>query len=209
MTQSTATPAQPAIIPGSNILLSAQNVNIFYGDNRAVKDVNLNFARGTVNALIGPSGCGKTTFLRAINRMHDLTPGARVTGQILLDGEDIYDRRVDPVQLRARVGMVFQKPVPFPMTIFENVAYAIRHHEKLSKAELNVRVEGQIVLGWREVPDPEPGPGEVVIDVIAVGEPVDRMVHQHQVGGVRLGVKNGLHRAKVETLLDVVGAVSA
>ncbi|KQR41158.1 phosphate ABC transporter ATP-binding protein PstB [Deinococcus sp. Leaf326] len=108
-------------------LLSAQDVNIFYGEKQAVKNVNLNVTQGSVNALIGPSGCGKTTFLRAINRMHDLTPGARVTGTILLDGENIYSPGVDPVNMRRRVGMVFQKPNPFPtMSVFDNVVSGLK-----------------------------------------------------------------------------------
>ena len=108
-------------------ILDAQNVNIYYGDKQAVKNVNLRVQRGSVNALIGPSGCGKTTFLRAINRMHDLTPGARVEGTILLDGEDVYGSGVDPVTMRRRVGMVFQKPNPFPtMSVFENVVSGLK-----------------------------------------------------------------------------------
>ncbi|SEJ85908.1 phosphate ABC transporter ATP-binding protein, PhoT family [Deinococcus reticulitermitis] len=108
-------------------LLSAREVSIFYGSNEAVKKVNLDVQRGTVNALIGPSGCGKTTFLRAINRMHDLTPGARVTGHIVLDGQDIYGPGVDPVAMRRRVGMVFQKPNPFPtMSVFDNVVAGLK-----------------------------------------------------------------------------------
>jgi phosphate transport system ATP-binding protein len=108
-------------------ILDAQNVNIYYGDKQAVKNVDLRVERGTVNALIGPSGCGKTTFLRAINRMHDLTPGARVEGTILLDGEDVYGSGVDPVTMRRRVGMVFQKPNPFPtMSVFENVVSGLK-----------------------------------------------------------------------------------
>ena len=108
-------------------ILDAQNVNIYYGDKQAVRNVNLRVERGSVNALIGPSGCGKTTFLRAINRMHDLTPGARVEGTILLDGENIYSPGVDPVTMRRRVGMVFQKPNPFPtMSVFENVVSGLK-----------------------------------------------------------------------------------
>ncbi|GGK99218.1 phosphate ABC transporter ATP-binding protein PstB [Deinococcus radiotolerans] len=108
-------------------ILDAQNVNIYYGDKQAVKNVNLRVQRGSVNALIGPSGCGKTTFLRAINRMHDLTPGARVEGTILLDGENVYGSGVDPVTMRRRVGMVFQKPNPFPtMSVFENVVSGLK-----------------------------------------------------------------------------------
>lgn len=108
-------------------ILSAKDVNIFYGDKQAVQNVNLDVRRGTVNALIGPSGCGKTTFLRAINRMHDLTPGARVSGQIVLDGQDIYAAGVDAVAMRRRVGMVFQKPNPFPtMSVFDNVVAGLK-----------------------------------------------------------------------------------
>ncbi|BBN96502.1 phosphate ABC transporter, ATP-binding protein [Deinococcus grandis] len=108
-------------------ILDAQNVNIYYGDKQAVRNVNLRVERGSVNALIGPSGCGKTTFLRAINRMHDLTPGARVEGTILLDGENVYGSGVDPVTMRRRVGMVFQKPNPFPtMSVFENVVSGLK-----------------------------------------------------------------------------------
>jgi phosphate transport system ATP-binding protein len=108
-------------------LLQTRDVNIYYGDKQAVRDVNLNIGRGTVNALIGPSGCGKTTYLRALNRMHDLTPGARVTGTILLDGEDVYGPGVDPVTMRRRVGMVFQKPNPFPtMSVFDNVVSGLK-----------------------------------------------------------------------------------
>ncbi|WP_291430461.1 phosphate ABC transporter ATP-binding protein PstB [Deinococcus sp.] len=108
-------------------ILSAKNVDIYYGEKQAVKDVHLDVQRGTVNALIGPSGCGKTTFLRAINRMHDLTPGARVEGTILLDGQDVYGSGVDPVNMRRRVGMVFQKPNPFPtMSVFDNVVSGLK-----------------------------------------------------------------------------------
>src|SRR6476646_8372511 len=119
------------------VILTAQNVDIFYGENRAVKNVSLDFRRGSVNALIGPSGCGKTTFLRAINRMHDLTPGARVAGKILLDGQDIYDATVDPVSMRRRVGMVFQKPNPFPtMSVFDNVVAGLKLTGVRDKAQL-------------------------------------------------------------------------
>ena len=108
-------------------LLTAKNVDIYYGEKQAVKKVNLNVEKGSVNALIGPSGCGKTTFLRAINRMHDLTPGARVEGEIRLDGEDLYGPNVDAVSIRRRIGMVFQKPNPFPtMSIFENVTSGLK-----------------------------------------------------------------------------------
>ena len=108
-------------------LLTASNVDIYYGSKQAVRQVNLKVEKGSVNALIGPSGCGKTTFLRAINRMHDLTPGARVEGQILLGGQDIYSSGIDPVEVRRRVGMVFQKPNPFPtMSVFDNVVSGLK-----------------------------------------------------------------------------------
>lgn len=121
------TPAQSVGDRKTENLLSAQDVSIYYGDNQAVKNVNLDVAPGTVNALIGPSGCGKTTFLRAINRMHDMTPGARVTGEIYIDGQNIYATDVDPVNMRRRVGMVFQKPNPFPtMSVFDNVVAGLK-----------------------------------------------------------------------------------
>jgi phosphate transport system ATP-binding protein len=106
----------------------ARGVNVFYGDKHALKDVNLDIPENAVTALIGPSGCGKTTFLRCINRMNDTIPTARVTGRLEIDGRDVNDPEIDVVQLRARVGMVFQKPNPFPKSIFENVAYGPRIH---------------------------------------------------------------------------------
>ncbi|MFZ1893000.1 MAG: phosphate ABC transporter ATP-binding protein PstB [Rhodoplanes sp.] len=106
----------------------ARDVNVFYGDKQALKDVNLDIPENAVTALIGPSGCGKTTFLRCINRMNDTIPTARVTGRLEIDGRDVNDPEIDVVQLRARVGMVFQKPNPFPKSIFENVAYGPRIH---------------------------------------------------------------------------------
>ncbi|MFY9992644.1 MAG: phosphate ABC transporter ATP-binding protein PstB [Rhodoplanes sp.] len=115
----------------------ARSVNVFYGDKHALKDVNLDISENAVTALIGPSGCGKTTFLRCINRMNDTIPTARVTGRLEIDGRDVNDPEIDVVQLRARVGMVFQKPNPFPKSIFENVAYGPRIHGLArNKAEL-------------------------------------------------------------------------
>ncbi len=137
-------------------LLTAKNVDVYYGEKQAVKKVNLNVEKGSVNALIGPSGCGKTTFLRAINRMHDLTPGARVEGEIRLDGEDLYAPGVDAVSIRRRIGMVFQKPNPFPtMTIFENVTSGLKlagvRDSKLLM-EVTERSLRQAAL-WEEVKD--------------------------------------------------------
>jgi phosphate transport system ATP-binding protein len=106
----------------------AEHVDVFYGENHAIKDVTLEIAKNQVVALIGPSGCGKSTFLRCLNRMNDSIDSARVTGNIELDGQDIYSKKVDPVALRARVGMVFQKPNPFPKSIYDNVAYGPRIH---------------------------------------------------------------------------------
>jgi phosphate transport system ATP-binding protein len=142
----------------------ARDVQVYYADNHAIKDVNVDILDKTVTAFIGPSGCGKSTFLRALNRMNDTIPIARMEGSILLDGEDIYDKRVDPVQLRAKVGMVFQKPNPFPKSIFDNVAYGPRIHGLArNKAELDEIVEKSLRRAalWDEVKDrlAEPGTG--------------------------------------------------
>ena len=109
-------------------VISVRDCHVYYGDTHAIQGVSLDIARNEVISLIGPSGCGKSTFLRCLNRMNDTIPSARVTGDITLDGEDIYARKVDPVLLRARVGMVFQKPNPFPKSVYENVAYGPRIH---------------------------------------------------------------------------------
>ncbi|MGI9383182.1 MAG: phosphate ABC transporter ATP-binding protein PstB [Methyloligellaceae bacterium] len=114
--------------PEPGVKLTAEDVSVFYGDAQALFDISLEIPERSVTALIGPSGCGKSTFLRCLNRMNDVIEGCRVTGRIELDGEDLYGPNVDPVQLRARVGMVFQKPNPFPKSIFDNVAYGPRIH---------------------------------------------------------------------------------
>jgi phosphate ABC transporter, ATP-binding protein len=111
-----------------NVKVRARNVNVFYGEKQALKNVSVDIPARAVTAFIGPSGCGKSTFLRCINRMNDTIPGARVSGEITIDDQDIYDPSLDVVQLRARVGMVFQKPNPFPKSIYENVAYGPRIH---------------------------------------------------------------------------------
>ena len=142
--------------------ISARNVDVFYGDTHAIRDVSVDIADRTVTAFIGPSGCGKSTFLRCLNRMNDTIDGARVTGDIRLDGEDIYDRRVDPVQLRAKVGMVFQKPNPFPKSIYDNVAYGPRIHGlSRNRKELDEIVERALRRGaiWDEVKDRLHAPG--------------------------------------------------
>ena len=141
---------------GKPIKFSCRNVQVFYGDKHAIKDVDVDLEDKTVTAFIGPSGCGKSTFLRCLNRMNDTIGIARVEGQMLLDGENIYDRRVDPVQLRARVGMVFQKPNPFPKSIYDNVAYGPRIHGLArNKAELDGIVEKALrgAALWNEVKD--------------------------------------------------------
>lgn len=146
------------------VKIRARDVNVFYGDKQALFDVSLDVPENAVTALIGPSGCGKSTFLRSINRMNDTIPGCKVTGRIELDGEDVNDRSIDPVVLRARVGMVFQKPNPFPKTIFENVAYGPRIHGiATGKAELEAIVESSLKRAglWAEVADRlhQPGTG--------------------------------------------------
>jgi phosphate transport system ATP-binding protein len=136
--------------------ISTRNVNVYYGEKQAIHDVSIDVDRENVTAFIGPSGCGKSTFLRSLNRMNDTVAGARVEGQILLDGEDIYASGMDVVQLRARVGMVFQKPNPFPKSIYDNVAYGPRIHGLASgKAELDQIVETSLTRAglWTEVKD--------------------------------------------------------
>jgi phosphate transport system ATP-binding protein len=120
--------ATPKILLERAAKITARNVNVFYGDKQAIKNLSIDIPDRAVSAFIGPSGCGKSTFLRAINRMNDTIPSCRVTGEIMMDGQDIYDRKLDVVELRARIGMVFQKPNPFPKSIFENVAYGPRIH---------------------------------------------------------------------------------
>ncbi len=146
----------------AQIKIRARDINVFYGDKQALFDVGLDVPERAVTALIGPSGCGKSTFLRCINRMNDTIPGARVEGRIELDGEDVNDKSIDPVVLRARVGMVFQKPNPFPKTIFENVAYGPRIHGIANgKAELEAIVESSLKRAglWKEVSDRLHQPG--------------------------------------------------
>src|SRR6056297_417876 len=138
------------------IKFSARDVQVYYGSTHAIKDVDVDILDKTVTAFIGPSGCGKSTFLRCLNRMNDTIDIARVEGEIRIDGEDIYDPKVDPVQLRAKVGMVFQKPNPFPKSIYENVAYGPKIHGMArNKADLDEIVERALRRGaiWDEVKD--------------------------------------------------------
>jgi phosphate transport system ATP-binding protein len=137
-------------------IMSARDVNVYYGEKHAIRSVSLDIGRNQVIAMIGPSGCGKSTFLRCLNRMNDTIESARITGQITMDGRDIYDRRQDVVQLRARVGMVFQKPNPFPKSIYENVAYGPRIHGLAAdRAELDEIVQTSLQRAglWDEVKD--------------------------------------------------------
>jgi phosphate transport system ATP-binding protein len=138
-----------------NPIISIRNVNFFYGQFRALTDVTMDFERNRVTALIGPSGCGKSTVLRLLNRMNDLIDGTRVEGEILFEGENIYGTDVDPVDIRRRIGMVFQKPNPFPKSIFNNIAYAPKLAGITNRTDLEFLVEGslkQAVL-WDEVKD--------------------------------------------------------
>ncbi|QCE33257.1 phosphate ABC transporter ATP-binding protein PstB [Acetobacteraceae bacterium] len=144
---------------GSNSLLTpavkVRNLNFYYGAHQALHGISMDFPRRSVTALIGPSGCGKSTFLRTFNRIYDLYPEQRATGEIIFDGRNILDRDIDVDVLRSRVGMVFQKPTPFPMSIFDNVAFGVRLHEKLSHAALEARVKDALerVALWPEVQD--------------------------------------------------------
>ncbi len=148
----------------ADIKVRSEKVCVFYGDKQALYDVDLDIPKNSVMALIGPSGCGKSTFLRCINRMNDVIPIARVTGHIEIDGQDIRDPSLDVVELRARVGMVFQKPNPFPKSIYENIAYGPRIHGLTnSKSELDDLVQSSLERAglWKEVSDrlDEPGTG--------------------------------------------------
>ncbi|SEH81949.1 phosphate ABC transporter ATP-binding protein PstB [Paracoccus alkenifer] len=151
------TQAERSVQTGTgDVKFECRDVQVWYGEKHALKDVGVDILDKTVTAFIGPSGCGKSTFLRCLNRMNDTIPAARVGGQMLLDGEDIYDPRVDPVQLRARVGMVFQKPNPFPKSIYDNVAYGPRIHGLApTRADLDAVVEKSLRRAalWDDVKD--------------------------------------------------------
>ena len=151
------TPPETAVLdlPPEVVKLAIKDLSFFYGQKQSLFDVSVSFATNAVTALIGPSGCGKSTLLRVLNRMYSLYPGQRAQGQVLLDGEDVLSSRVDVATLRARVGMVFQKPTPFPMSIFDNVAYGVKLYEKLSRAEMADRVEDSLRRAalWDEVKD--------------------------------------------------------
>ena len=143
------------IVPQSDVKLCTRNVNLYYGENHALKDINLDIKTNKITAFIGPSGCGKSTYLKSLNRMNDLITDCKITGQFLLDGEDIYADGVDTNVLRRRIGMVFQKPNPFPMSIYDNIAYGPRTHGVRSKARLDEIVEQSLRSAaiWNEVKD--------------------------------------------------------
>ncbi|SEQ70668.1 phosphate transport system ATP-binding protein [Solimonas aquatica] len=133
--------------------VAVRNLNFYYGEHRALKDISLTLYDRKVTAFIGPSGCGKSTLLRVLNRMYDLYPGQRAEGEVMLEGENILDPKTDLNLLRARIGMVFQKPTPFPMSIYDNIAFGIRLYEKVPKSEMNDRVEDALkrTALWDEV----------------------------------------------------------
>ncbi|MEX0449481.1 phosphate ABC transporter ATP-binding protein PstB [Spiribacter sp. 221] len=162
MAQNAETPAGERRATTPEVKMNASDLNLWYGETQALHDINLDMYAREVTALIGPSGCGKSTFLRCLNRMNDLIPQVRIKGRVSLEGEDIYDPSVDVVQLRTFVGMVFQKPNPFPKSIYENIAYAPRlHGTGTSRSELDDLVESSLKRAglWNEVADRLDTPG--------------------------------------------------
>ena len=135
--------------------LEVKNLNLYYGEHQALKDINMNIPKNKVTAFIGPSGCGKSTFLRTLNRMNDLIEGVKITGRISLEGQNIYEPHTDVVELRKKVGMVFQRPNPFQMSIYDNIAYGPRIHGETNKAKLDELVETSLqgAALWEEVKD--------------------------------------------------------
>jgi phosphate transport system ATP-binding protein len=150
-----------APIASDQVKIDIKALDFFYGDTRALKAVSAAFARNQVTALIGPSGCGKSTLLRVLNRMYALYPGQRAQGEIMMDGENLLDPQMDLAKLRSRVGMVFQKPTPFPMSVYDNVAFGVRLYENLAKADMDDRVEDALRRAalWDEVSNNLQGSG--------------------------------------------------
>jgi phosphate transport system ATP-binding protein len=144
-----------APVPAEQVKIEVRNLDFFYGKTQALKSVSVPFSRNRVTALIGPSGCGKSTLLRTLNRMYALYPGQRAEGEILMEGENMLGSRMDLARLRSRIGMVFQKPTPFPMSVYDNVAFGVRLYENLSNAEMHDRVEESLRRAalWDEVKD--------------------------------------------------------
>ena len=142
-------------MPDTTPVISAKNLNLWYGDFKALKNISLDVGEREITALIGPSGCGKSTFLKTLNRMNDLVPGIRIKGDVRLKGQDIFAREMQPTELRRRVGMVFQKANPFPMSIYDNITYGPRLHGVHNKAELDELVESSLkgAALWNEVKD--------------------------------------------------------
>jgi phosphate transport system ATP-binding protein len=155
ITISASAPPPPTAQGAPREKITVRNLDFFYGNGRALKSISVPLYANHVTAFIGPSGCGKSTLLRVLNRMYDLYPNQRATGEVTLEGEDILSPSQDLNLLRARVGMVFQKPTPFPMTIYENIAFGVRLYEKLGKGELDARVESALRRSalWDEVKD--------------------------------------------------------
>jgi len=154
-------PAMKAEAPSA---ISVRDLDFYYGSHQALKGISLEFPRRQVTGMIGPSGCGKSTLLRVLNRMYDLYPGQRATGEVLFDGRNILAPGLDLNVLRARVGMVFQKPTPFPMSIHDNIAFGVKLHERLSRADMEARVEDVLrrVALWNEVKDRLRGPASAL-----------------------------------------------
>ena len=148
-------PSAPAPNKDAKVCIGVKNLDFFYGSFQGLKNINMNFFDRQVTAMIGPSGCGKSTLLRVFNRIYSLYPDQRATGEVMLDGRNIISDNVDINELRARIGMVFQKPTPFPMSIYDNCAFGMRLYEKLSKSELDDRVEQALRKAalWDEVKD--------------------------------------------------------
>ena len=144
-----------AVAPLQDVRISIRGLNFFYGTHQALKGINLDLPAGQVTGMIGPSGCGKSTLLRVLNRMYDLYPGQYATGEVLMDGQNIVAPGMDLTQLRSRIGMVFQKPTPIPMSIYENISFGVKLHERLGKADMEQRVEWSLTRAalWGEVKD--------------------------------------------------------
>lgn len=136
-------------------IIKTENLNLSYGDHQVLKDINMDIRKNEITALIGPSGCGKSTFLKTLNRMNDLVPNCKITGKVLFNDQDIYDRKTDAMAVRKKIGMVFQKPNPFPISIYDNVAYAPRYHGMRKRRELDEIVENSLKKAalWDEVKD--------------------------------------------------------
>lgn len=147
--------ARSEVVINTTARVSIRNLDFYYGDNKALKAINFDLPEKQVTGMIGPSGCGKSTLLRVLNRMYSLYPGQRATGEILMDGKNMIDPAVDVNELRAKVGMVFQKPTPFPMSIYDNIAFGIKLHEKLTKSQMDERVEWALTRAaiWEESKD--------------------------------------------------------